>query len=174
MDKPSILEVIGQRVDLRRSGKEYTGLCPFHEDKNPSFSVNEEKGLFHCFGCAASGDVFDFIMQLDGVTFAEAHAQLGISSTRPHPKAPDPVKNTAAIIAEWADELTSNCNEQLREIGQRARISRLAGWDDEINLLRREWIVLESLADDLQDHKFIIELWRERETVEMVVGVAVE
>ena len=60
-NKPSIVEVIGQRVHLRKAGKEYKGLCPFHAEKTPSFSVNEEKGLFHCFGCGVSGDVFDFV-----------------------------------------------------------------------------------------------------------------
>jgi DNA primase len=69
MTKPSIVEVIGQRVELRKAGKEYKGLCPFHSEKTPSLTVNEDKGLFYCFGCSASGDVIDFIMQLDGVGF---------------------------------------------------------------------------------------------------------
>jgi hypothetical protein len=117
--------------------------------------------------------VFDFIMEVDGVTFPEARAQLGIGSTRPRPKAPDPVKDTAAIITEWANNLTSNVNERLREAGQRARVAHLAGWRDEIDLLGREWMILETLAEDLQDERFIIELWRERETIEVVVEVAV-
>jgi DNA primase len=54
--KPSIVSVIGEHLVLRKAGKEYVGRCPFHVDKTPSFSVSEEKGLFHCFGCGESGD----------------------------------------------------------------------------------------------------------------------
>jgi DNA primase len=71
MIKPSIVEVIGQRVELRKLGKEYAGLCPFHDDKTPSFSVNEEKAVFYCHGCGAAGDVIDFIVKLDGVSFRQ-------------------------------------------------------------------------------------------------------
>ena len=172
--QPSIIQVIGQRVELRKAGKEYKALCPFHSERTPSFTVNEDKGLFYCFGCGASGDVFDFVMQFDGVTFPQARKQLGVGSTWPRPKAPDPVKTTAAIISEWANELTGKVNTQLRDIGQRARIARLAGWREEISLLEREWTILETLADDLQDEGLIIELWRQRETVEGVVEVAGE
>ena len=174
MNKPLIVSIIGQRVELRRAGKEFVGLCPFHQEKTPSLRVNEDKGVFHCFGCGASGDVLDFVIQLDGLTFPEARAQLGIGSTRPRHKAPDPVKDTAAIIAKWANDLTSNVNEQLRETGQRTRIARLAGWRDEIDLLGREWMILETLADDLQDETMILDLWRQREAVEVVLEVAGE
>jgi DNA primase len=136
MTKPSIVEVIGQRIKLRKAGKEYQALCPFHSEKNPSFKVNEDKGLFYCFGCGSSGDVFDFIMQLDGVTFPEARAQLGIASIRPTPRRPDPLKHAVGIIPEWANDTTMSVNAQLREIGERGRIARLIDWREEINPLR--------------------------------------
>ena len=72
MNKPSIVSVIGSRLELRKAGKEYIGRCPFHEDKTPSFSVSEDKGIFHCFGCGAKADVYDFTMQLEGIGFREA------------------------------------------------------------------------------------------------------
>src|SRR5207249_9296415 len=81
--KPSIIAVIGERVALRKAGKEYVVLCPFHPDKSPSFSVNEEKGVFHCFACGESGDVFDFVMRLDGCPFSEAAKSLGVSTDKP-------------------------------------------------------------------------------------------
>ena len=116
MNKPFILSIIEEHVDLRHAGREYKRLCPFHREKTPSFSVNEEKGVFYCFGCGAKGDVFDFIMQLDGVSFPEARARLGIASTPPRPRAYDPLRDTAAIITDWANNLTINVNAQLREL----------------------------------------------------------
>jgi DNA primase len=169
MIKPSIVEVISQRVELRKAGKEFKALCPFHSERNPSFTVNEDKGLFYCFGCGASGDVFNFIMQLDGVQFPEARAQLGIRSIRPRRKAPDRVKDAAAVIANWVNHLTPNVNAHLRETGQRARVARLAGWRDEIDLLGREWMVLETLAEDLQDETMVLDLWRQRELIENLI-----
>src|SRR5437016_5544975 len=80
LSKPDILEVIGQRVALRRRGRDYFGLCPFHVDKNPSFSVNESKQVFYCHGCGESGDVIDFVRKLDGVNFKDACAALGMSA----------------------------------------------------------------------------------------------
>ena len=55
----SIVEVISAHVALRKAGRSYTGLCPFHSESTPSFSVNEEGGFFHCFGCGAGGNAFD-------------------------------------------------------------------------------------------------------------------
>lgn len=67
-----ILEVIGAHVKLKRSGSSYTGLCPFHNEKSPSFHVTPRLGIYKCFGCGAGGDVFQFVMQMDGVGFNEA------------------------------------------------------------------------------------------------------
>lgn len=66
------IDIIGEYVKLERSGKEYRGLCPFHHEKTPSFYVNPETGLYHCFGCGASGNIFRFIMDIEGVDFKEA------------------------------------------------------------------------------------------------------
>ena len=62
-----LADLIGRRVKLTRKGREFTGLCPFHNEKTPSFSVSEEKGLFHCFGCGAHGDSFGFIMRTENL-----------------------------------------------------------------------------------------------------------
>jgi DNA primase len=70
--RADILEIIGAHVRLRRAGRNYVGLCPFHEEKTPSFSVNAERGFFHCFGCGVGGTVFDFVMKTEGLNFAEA------------------------------------------------------------------------------------------------------
>jgi DNA primase len=72
----NILNLIETYVSLRRSGRSYVGLCPFHEEKTPSFHVNDEKGIFHCFGCGAGGDIFGFIMRYKNLTFPEAVGEL--------------------------------------------------------------------------------------------------
>ncbi len=59
----SIVDTISEYTKLKKSGSSWTGLCPFHNDKNPSFSVSEEKGLYNCFSCGASGDIFKFIQE---------------------------------------------------------------------------------------------------------------
>ncbi|HUO04407.1 MAG TPA: DNA primase [Candidatus Binataceae bacterium] len=70
--RADIVEIIGAHVRLKRTGRNFTGLCPFHNEKTPSFSVNAERGFFHCFGCGVGGSVFDFIMRVEGLSFAEA------------------------------------------------------------------------------------------------------
>lgn len=75
-DRCSILDVVSPYVALKRSGKNYKGLCPFHAEKTPSFIVNPETQRWKCFGCGASGDVFTFVMQAEHLTFAEAVEQL--------------------------------------------------------------------------------------------------
>lgn len=72
-----IVELIGQTVQLRRAGKDFVGLCPFHEERSPSFHVSPAKRFFHCFGCRAHGNAIDFVMQRDRVDFAEALRRLG-------------------------------------------------------------------------------------------------
>ena len=75
-NRSGLVDIIGQKVKLTRKGREYLGLCPFHKEKTPSFTVNEDKGFFHCFGCQANGSVFDFIMKFEGLSFPEAVERL--------------------------------------------------------------------------------------------------
>ena len=72
-----IVELIGNRVQLQKKGSRYLGLCPFHGEKTPSFSVDREVGAYYCFGCQRGGGVFKFLMEIDGLTFPEAVRQLG-------------------------------------------------------------------------------------------------
>ncbi len=75
-ERASLREVISRYVALKPSGRNFLGLCPFHAEKTPSFSVSDERGFFHCFGCGASGDVFKFLMQLENLTFPETLERL--------------------------------------------------------------------------------------------------
>ncbi|MGK0551708.1 DNA primase [Enterococcus faecalis] len=70
--RSNIVDVVGQYVQLKKSGKNYMGLCPFHEERSPSFSVAEDKQIFHCFGCGKGGTVFNFLQEIEGIGFPEA------------------------------------------------------------------------------------------------------
>lgn len=76
-NRASILEVVSDYVSLKKTGRNHKGLCPFHSEKTPSFMVNEEKQIFHCFGCGEGGDVFTFLMKAGHFTFPEAAEELG-------------------------------------------------------------------------------------------------
>jgi DNA primase len=71
-ERLSIVEVVSEYVQLRKAGANYTGLCPFHGEKTPSFNVNPAREIFHCFGCGAGGNAFSFIMKIEGLSFPEA------------------------------------------------------------------------------------------------------
>jgi DNA primase len=72
LERTSIVEVVSEYVQLRRSGANFLGLCPFHAEKTPSFNVNPAREIFHCFGCGTGGNVFSFVMKIEGLSFPEA------------------------------------------------------------------------------------------------------
>jgi len=78
--------VIGRRVKLTRRGRERVGLCPFHNEKTPSFTVSDDKGFFHCFGCGEHGDVIGFISRTEGLSFPEAVERLAGEAGLPMPR----------------------------------------------------------------------------------------
>ena len=82
-----IVRILGDYVKLRKAGAtNHTGLCPFHQEKSPSFSVNSAKGFYYCFGCKATGDVFSFVMKLDAITFPEAVRAVALKAGIPLPR----------------------------------------------------------------------------------------
>ena len=85
-ERLNITDIVRRYVDLKRNGPRWVAPCPFHQETKPSFSVNEEQGLFYCFGCQASGDIFDFYGRINGLDFRETLEQLaaeaGISLDR--------------------------------------------------------------------------------------------
>lgn len=77
-DRVDILSIISRYLSLAKSGANYKGRCPFHKDDTPSFMVNPEKGLWHCFGCGEGGDVFSFLMKMEKIDFVEAAKRLAV------------------------------------------------------------------------------------------------
>ena len=76
-ERTDIVQLVGSFLDLKRSGKNYKALCPFHPEKTPSFMVNPDKQIYHCFGCGKGGNAFHFLMDYEGIGFVEAVERLG-------------------------------------------------------------------------------------------------
>src|SRR5256885_4352258 len=81
-----VSDVVGRRVKLRKRGREWVGLSPFNQEKTPSFTVNDQKGFFHDFSSGKHGNIFDFVMETEGVTFPEAVERLASLAGVPVPK----------------------------------------------------------------------------------------
>ncbi|MEJ1301421.1 DNA primase [Lactiplantibacillus plantarum] len=107
----NIADFIGKYVQLKKAGKNLFGLCPFHEERTPSFSVNEQKQIFHCFSCGRGGNVFSFIMDLENLSFPEAvvkvadfgHIDLPASYTAQSQPAPPKDQQQADLLKLYAD-----------------------------------------------------------------------
>ena len=121
-DRAPIAEVIGNYVTLKKSGNSLRGLCPFHNEKTPSFYVHPNRGFYHCFGCKASGDIFSFLMHVEGKTFPEVARDLA-EQTGVQLPAYDPQreaeyqrnKQQTERLAEVMDKATTFYESQLRE-----------------------------------------------------------
>ena len=105
-----IVEVIGQYVELKKSGQNYVGLCPFHSEKSPSFTVNQNKQIYHCFGCGKGGDVFTFWMEYHNLDFPQSLKDLAERYNIPLPQKRD----------VYADKKKTELKEQLFKINDLA------------------------------------------------------
>jgi DNA primase len=130
-----IVELVSEHVSLRRRGQNYFGLCPFHSEKTPSFSVNPTKGIFHCFGCKAGGNAITFLIQHDNLSFTEALEEL---SRRTGIELP---KDTARSAQETTEqELLIRANDLARDFFHRTLI------DKKVPGTKSAWEFLESRA----------------------------
>jgi DNA primase len=120
-----LADTVGRRMRLQRRGREHVGLCPFHSEKSPSFTVNEEKGFFHCFGCGAHGDVIGFVMRTDSLSFPEAVERLAEQAGLPVPQTSPVERERAARQQTLFSVLETACawyEQQLKDrTGQIAR-----------------------------------------------------
>jgi len=114
-----IVRVIGEYVRLKKSGQNFTGLCPFHAEKSPSFAVHPTKQIYHCFGCGVGGDVFKFVMEMDKVAFPEAirivAEKCGIAIPRPKASSPEERKENQqrTLLVEMHREAQTFFAQQL-------------------------------------------------------------
>ncbi len=102
-----IVDIISQYVQLKRSGRNYFGLCPFHNEKSPSFSVSPDKQIFHCFGCGVGGNVFTFLTKIEGISFIEAVQNLAERSNIQLPT----IENKGEALKEELKQKVYKVNE---------------------------------------------------------------
>ena len=122
-------EVVARHVKLKRAGRELTGLCPFHNEKTPSFTVSEEKGFFHCFGCGAHGDVIGFVMRQEGLSFPEAVERLAGEAGLEVPKATPQEREAARRTASLHEAMEAACRFFEAELrGPRGAPARDRSW----------------------------------------------
>ena len=119
-----IVRVIGEYVRLRKTGQNFTGLCPFHQEKTPSFAVHPVRQIYHCFGCGAGGDVFKFVMEVDKCAFPEAvrtvAEKCGIPIPRPRERSPEERRENQqrAALVEMHKEAAALFVRQLHEAAE--------------------------------------------------------
>ena len=123
-ERADLVEVVGQFVELKKAGREFKALCPFHQEKTPSFYVVPDKGFYKCFGCGAAGDVFDFLMQQGGMSFPEAVRKMadrvGVAVPDVTPdRQEDPYRKLYEAVAFAADWYERQLHES--DAGDRAR-----------------------------------------------------
>lgn len=153
-ERADFIEIVSRYVSLKKSGKNYIGPCPFHTDKTPSFTVSPDKKLFHCFGCGAGGDLFEFVMKIEKLEFAEAverlARQLGVPVGR---RSASPVQRlkdlNERVAAFYQTNLVSPAGAKAREYLKQRGFSKetiekfklgyaLPKWDDLIKTFPKE------------------------------------
>ncbi|WP_421790773.1 DNA primase [Hyphobacterium sp.] len=110
-------DLIGRKVNLKRTGREFVGLSPFKKEKTPSFTVNDEKRFYHCFSTNEHGDAFDWLMKIEGLSFMEAAEQLASLAGLPMPKAdPEAARKAEASksLIEWMEAAQRFYSQQLK------------------------------------------------------------
>jgi len=178
-NRPPILDVVGQYVSLRKSGRQYWAACPFHAEKTPSFAVDPDKdgGVFYCYSCHVGGDVITFVEKIEHVDFKTAAKKLGVKTYQPSRHLLE-IKREAKQIAEWAVSTSVKICNAVREIGDEIRVCKLARskpYTDHRLLaqheaaLIRSWAILTDLDDDLHQPKLAVGLWEQRAEIEALV-----
>lgn len=159
-----IVQLVGQYVNLKRAGRSFKGLCPFHTEKTPSFMVNPERQMYHCFGCHKGGDAFSFLMEHDGVSFPEALRTLGeragieVEARKPRDAGQDSLYEAAERAAKFFHETLARPEGEavrayLRKRGLQAPLVEQFGlgaapnaWEDVSRGLRRDGVPEDTLV----------------------------
>src|SRR5271154_6303659 len=104
-----ISEVIGRRIAIKKHGREFQALCPFHNEKTPSFTVNDEKGFFHCFGCGAHGDAIEFVRKFERLSYVETMELLAREAGIPIPQPTAEEHRKAEVEKTLYDVMEAAC-----------------------------------------------------------------
>ena len=136
--RSDILDTISTNILLKKNGQNYKGLCPFHSEKTPSFTVSPEKQIYHCFGCGAGGNIFKFIMEMEDLSFVDAVKKLAS-------------KYSIALPTAKPNQINAKSNEReiLLSINQKAQtyFIRLLK-DEKLGLLARNYLKSRGLNDE--------------------------
>lgn len=152
-----IVEVIGEYVPLKKNGMNYFGLCPFHSEKTPSFSVAPDKQIFYCFGCGAAGDVFEFLVKKDGDSFPEAVARVAesygieIQGSGVRNQNPEGARRTQGIKEKKKEDFVPSVTQPPAEIWQE-KAAKLVDWAHENlleNLDKLQWLEARGIGRNL-------------------------
>ncbi|HEX3952285.1 MAG TPA: DNA primase [Stellaceae bacterium] len=141
----SLAEMVGRRVRLTRKGREYGGLCPFHNEKTPSFYVVEDKGFFHCFGCGAHGDAIGFLMRAENLDFIEAVERLageaGVAVPQQTPHERERAQRQKTLLEALAAAAAFYETQLWSAVGSRAReyLTRRGLDEDTVRRFRLGW-----------------------------------
>lgn len=143
--RADIVAVIGRHVQLRKAGRSHKGLCPFHQERGPSFNVNPDKGFYYCFGCHKKGDVFTFVMEYEGKSFIEAAESLAeLTGVTLPERTDDPAARRA--MAEQKSE-----RSQLLRLNQAAASYFRSRLRDPAGAAARDYLVERGVGPDLAD-----------------------
>jgi len=122
LERTDLLALVSRHVALKKVGRSYTGLCPFHQEKSPSFNVNPDRGFFKCFGCEARGDAITFVQKYHGKSFLDAVMDLAREAGVDLQAAQDPLAQERAQLREVTALAAAHFRQRLREAaGQQAR-----------------------------------------------------
>ncbi len=147
LEKNNIVDVVSPYVKLKKSGSSYIGLCPFHSEKTPSFSVSEQKNIYHCFGCGEGGTAINFIMKMENVSFVEALENLAERANVVLPKANNfdfeknqAIKDTKETIYKMNEDAAKFFYEQLKTSEGIVAIDYIKKRELNKNCVRNYWI----------------------------------
>ena len=147
IEKNNIVDVVSPYVKLKKSGNSYIGLCPFHSEKTPSFSVSEQKNIYHCFGCGEGGTAINFIMKMENVSFTEALENLAERANVVLPKASNfdfeknqAIKDTKETIYKMNEDAAKFFYEQLKTADGKAAVDYIKKRELSKDCVRNFWI----------------------------------
>lgn len=175
IERPAILPVIERYVSLRKRGREFVGLCLFHSEKSPSFSVNADKGLFFCHGCQTGGDVFKFVMRAEKISFREASQRLGVASAcKPRIKLTASRMQAAELAAAWVNLQRQKFNTLIADALENRDLADEIGNFELAESFDRQLVTLHAFHDALGFPRGAAEMLAVRPSIEKItdsVGV---